>query len=633
MSSERSITRRLFRSPTAHQATKWLTLLVVCGAINCLIPKISSAAETNSKRVIFLHSFGPLFKPWSDYGRTIRAEIAHRSPWQIDFSDFSLVDARSTDKQSEAPLIRYLRALYASQPPDLIIAIGAPAASFVQRHRSELFYTTPMIFTAVDQRLVNYGLLSENDTVVPVTHDFAAAFRTILHVLPDTKLIAIVNGASPNERFWHGEIQREVSVLENRVALKWYDELPFADILKDAAKLPPHSAIFWHLMNVDAAGIVHEANDSLNALASVASAPIFSYDDSFFEGALVGGLMFSVVESSSATAKVAVRILSGEKAGDIKTPAINFAPPRFDWRQMKRWGIAESALPPGSTIYFRPPRFWDVYRWYIILGSTTIFLQGFLISGLVWERHRRSYAEAELHQRMTELAHVNRYSMAGELTATIAHEINQPLGSILVNAESADLILGSPNPNLDELKKILLDIRRDDHRATEVIRRLRSLLKKAPLEARLIDLNEPVREAIGLLLPTAKSLKIEIHLHLSVAPLQVSADTIQIQQAVMNLVRNGFDEICEHSATNRSVFISTARDGEEAMVSVSDTGGGISVDNSDLIFNPFFSTKKDGMGMGLPIVQTIVDAHGGRVLAENDREGAIFRIYLPLFTN
>ena len=319
----------------------------------------SQAADPAAKRVLMLHSFGPQFKPWSDYARTIRAETIRQVKSSIDFTDFSLASARSDNAEPEIPLVQYLRALYLKEPLDLIIAVGAPAASFIQRHRSELFQTTPMIFTAVDRRRVDFSQLSENDTVVAVDHDFAAILKTILQVLPDTKALAIVNGVSPNEVFWHAEIQRQLAPFANRVVLKWYDELPFADILKDAAKLPPHSAIFWHLMNVDAAGVSHEENESLNALASVASAPIFSYDGSFFEGALVGGPMFSVLESSAITASVANRILSGERAGDIKTRPIEFAAAKFDWRQMQRWGISENNLPAGSTVSFREPTAWE----------------------------------------------------------------------------------------------------------------------------------------------------------------------------------------------------------------------------------------------------------------------------------
>jgi hypothetical protein len=232
-------------------ATGTSHLRMICGALIILCGAVNYAMAADAKRVMFLHSFGPLFKPWSDYARTIRAETIRQSKWSIDFSDFSLASARSDDGESEAPLVQYLRALYLREPLDLIIAVGAPAASFIQRHRGELFPTTPMIFTAVDRRRVDYNHLSENDTVVAVNHDFAAILKTILQVLPDTKTVAIVNGVSPNEVFWHEEIQRQLAPFAKTVELKWYDELPFADILKDAAKLPPHSAILWHLMNVD----------------------------------------------------------------------------------------------------------------------------------------------------------------------------------------------------------------------------------------------------------------------------------------------------------------------------------------------------------------------------------------------
>ena len=490
---------------------------------------------------MFLHSFGPQFKPWSDYARTIRAETIRQAKWSIDFSDFSLASARSDDGESEAPLVQYLRALYLREPLDLIIAVGAPAASFIQRHRSELFPTIPMIFTAVDRRRVDYDHLSENDTVVAVNHDFAAILKTILQVLPDTKTVAIVNGVSPNEVFWHEEIQRQLAPFANRVVLKWYDELPFVDILKDAAKLPPHSAILWHLMNVDAAGVSHEENESLNALASVASAPIFSYDGSFFEGALVGGPMFSVMESSAVTANVANRILSGERAGDIKTRPIEFAAPRFDWRQLQRWGISESHLPPGSTVYFREPTVWERYSWQIALIAAVILVQAGLISALLREHRRRQFAEVQSRQRMAELAHVNRFSTAGELTASIAHEINQPLGAILTNAETADAILKSPSPDIAELKDIVNDILQDDRRASEVIRRMRSLLKKAPFELKNLDLNDVVRETVEFLSSLAVGRKVELVSVITPDALPILGDRIQLQQVILNLVVNGID--------------------------------------------------------------------------------------------
>jgi signal transduction histidine kinase len=413
--------------------------------------------------------------------------------------------------------------------------------------------------------------------------------------------------------------------------LKWYDELPFVDILKDAAKLPPHSAILWHLMNVDAAGVSHEENESLNALASVASAPIFSYDGSFFEGALVGGPMFSVMESSAVTANVANRILSGERAGDIKTRPIEFAAPRFDWRQLQRFGISESNLPPGSTVYFREPTIWERYSWQIASVVAVLLIQAGLITVLLREHRRRKFSEVQARQRMAELAHVNRFSTAGELTASIAHEINQPLGAILTNAETADAILQSSNPDIAELKDIVKDILQDDRRAGEVIRRMRSLLKKAPFEVKNIDLNDLVRETVEFLSALAIARTVELVSVITPDALPILGDRIQLQQVILNLVVNGIDAMRDTPSETRIISIRTSRVENSAQLSVSDRGSGIPEDKLKEVFVPFFTSKAEGMGMGLSIARTIIEAHHGLISARNrDHGGATFRIRFPL---
>ena len=348
-----------------------------------------------------------------------------------------------------------------------------------------------------------------------------------------------MNGASPNEAFWLGELQRETAHLTGRVKLKFYDEMSFEDILKDAANLPPHSAIFWHLMNVDAAGVAHEANAALSKLSATANAPVFSYLDNFFGDTTVGGPMHSAEEGSAVAAAVAVRILNGEKAGDIKTPPDRYASPKYDWRQMQRWGISESDLPPGSTVLFKPPSVWETYRWPILTVCTVLLLQGGLITLLMLERHRRRSAEMDARQRMLELVHVNRFSTAGEMAASIAHEINQPLGAILNNVETAEIMLQSQSPDLAEMKEIVGDIRRDNSRATEVIGRLRSFMKKVPFATKNIDLNDEVAETVKFLSPEARSRAIVLQSKLNGAPLRIDGDSIQLQQVLSNLILNG----------------------------------------------------------------------------------------------
>ena len=614
-------------------AYRWwkLRFVAICifATLSLSGPPGAVAAET--KRVLILHSFGVDFRPWGEYSRTIRSELFRQSPWPLDIKDHLLATARSSDENPEPPFIDYLNALEVKHSPDLIICIGAPAANFIQRHRDHLFPATPMILTAVEKRRVRYDSLTKNDTVIPVAHNFPAVFDNILRLLPNTKQVVVINGASPNEKFWRGELSWELKPYESRLKLLYFDDTPFVDVLKEASRLPPDTAIFWHLMNVDAAGVAYEGDIGLKKLFAVANAPIFSYDDGFFGGEIVGGPMYSVLESSEKTAAIAVRILSGERAGDIKTPPVLFATPKYDWRQLQRWKISESRLPPGSEILFREPTAWQRYSWQIALITAVILAQAGFISALLNAHRRRRLAEIQSAQRTKELAHVSRFATAGELTASIAHEINQPLGAILTNAETADAILKSPTPDIVELKDIVKDILHDDRRASEVIRRMRSLLKKAPFDPKKFDLNELVRETVDLLSAVAGGRKVELASFLAPIALPIVGDHIQLQQVMINLVVNAIDAMKDTPTKDRIISIRTSRIENFAQLSVSDRGPGIPEDKLKEVFEPFFTSKAEGMGMGLSIARTIIEAHHGLISAKNrDHGGASFRIRLPL---
>jgi signal transduction histidine kinase len=467
-----------------------------------------------------------------------------------------------------------------------------------------------------------------------MTHDFAAAIENILRVLPDTKNVMVVNGYSPNERFWLEEIRRELRPLESRVAFTWTSHLSFEEILKLASELPPHSAIFWHTMYVDGAGVGHEGDSALKKLHAIANAPIFSLFDVFFGGETVGGPMHSMLEEAQETAAVAIRILNGEAPGDIKVPPTRFATPKFDWREMQRWGISEKNLPPGSEILFREPTVWQRYSWQIALIAAVILAQAGLISALLEAHRRRRLAEVQSRQRMSELARVNRLSTAGELSASIAHEINQPLGAIQANAETMELILKSSSPDIDEMKEIVADIRHDQRRASEVIRRLRSLLRKTPFEVRDIDLNEIVRETeefVSALSAVGVARQVDLSNSITQVPLPIRGDRIQLQQVILNLIMNAIDAMSDIPSARRKITVRTRRIGDFAEAFISDAGPGIPPDKLKEVFEPFFTTKAQGMGIGLSIARTIVEAHNGQISAENQTGGgANFRIQLPL---
>jgi signal transduction histidine kinase len=602
----------------------WLTLVVI------IFAAIGPAAA-EPKRVLLLHSFGPQFVPWVFMAAEFREQLFKQSPDKIDLYEASLEGARFEQPEEEGPTVEYLANLFRTRKLDLIVTIGAPAAFFVQKYRERFFPATPLVIGGPEQRAIDYSKLTSNDAPVAVTLDFKKWIESILQVLPDTTHIAWAVGASPLERFWTKEFHRVSDAFTDRISFEYFNDLKFEEMLDRVSKLPPHSAIFFVDLRVDAAGVPLDRDLVLPRLRGASNAPIFSYVENYLGQGIVGGPMMSTAELGRRMAEAAVRILRGDMPGDLKIPPLANAVPQYDWRELQRWKISEDRLPGGSIVRFREPAVWQQYRSEIALTAALIFLQGALISGLLIERRRRLYAEVQSRQRSAELAHINRFSMAGELTATIAHELNQPLGAILTNVETAELMVKSPVLDLKEISEILSDIRRDDVRATEVIGRLRTLLKKVPFELKAIDLNDVAQETVRFLSALAIAKEVELISLIAPAPLPIKGDQVQLQQVVLNLVVNAMDAMSDMPSIGRRISITTARDGDSTCLSVSDVGPGIPVDQLKQVFEPFFTTKPEGMGMGLSIARTIVEAHGGQLLAENlAGRGTAFHIRLPL---
>ena len=415
---------------------------IVIGIVLLLYATVSAAAS-EPKRVLILDSFGRDFAPWSEYARDIREDVVRLSLEPIDLYEASLATARFAGDQQDGPFGDYLRALFADHQLDLVITIGAPAAAFVRRYRQQLFPSTPMLYTAVEQRRVPLAGLTTNDTAVAETIDFAGVFGNILRVLPKTNNIAVVIGNSPIEKYWLGQVRDAVQPFTSHVAFTYFNDLSFAEMRTRAAALPPRSAIFFGLLSVDAAGVSHEEMSALTSLHAVANAPMFSYVDAYFGHGIVGGPLISVSNTSRQAAAVAVRILRGDPPGTIKTPPIGFGKTRFDWRELRRWGISEASLPAGSVIDFRVPTPFEQYKWYIIAAAVLCALQAIFIAVLLLNRRRLERERIE-RQRAEDTAHEfsRRLISAQEdersrLARELHDDVTQRLALLAINAGRA----------------------------------------------------------------------------------------------------------------------------------------------------------------------------------------------------
>ena len=279
-----------------------------------------SATAAEPKRVLLLHSFGPNFQAEDTFAGYLRTDLAEKSPYPLDRYEVSLEIARFTDGERDEAFVDYLRALFASHPPDLIVTLVSPAARFIQRHRRDLFPSTPVIFAALDARAIKDATLTANDTTVAVSIDLNAVIENILRTLPNTTTLAVVVGDAPIEKFWVKEFLLAFRPFEGRVKSGFMNDLSFGEIQKKVSALPPDSAIYFGDLVIDAQGVPYRPEEVLARLHAVANAPMFGRFDYQLGEGIVGGPLLSVRALSWKTAEVAAQILGGTSPGDIKTP-------------------------------------------------------------------------------------------------------------------------------------------------------------------------------------------------------------------------------------------------------------------------------------------------------------------------
>ena len=620
----------IFIGPNVGSAmVAWISALLI-GVAAFLTPIPVTAQEGRSRSILVLDQSdlrGPFY--YSVFSG-LRSVLSADDRSHITIYTESLDLNRFRGKNHEALLQRYLKEKYQGVPIGVVVAAGAATLELVLRWRSELWPEVPVVFAMVDE--IDFGRLRLPDGVtgnivkVPLADSVKAA-RTLV---PDLQTVAFVGDAWDGltvYRNWKGEIPIATG------GLKVIDLVgqTMAEVRKQVVHLPDRSAIIYSAMFSDGDGTYYPPATAVGLVAEKANRPIVVAAETFLAPGGTGGFVILPGRMGEEAARLVLRILHGEPASSMAPAMSGAVKPVFNWLQMQRWGVRDSDLPSGSEIRFREPGQWEKYRWQTLAVAAVLLIQAGLIWVLLHERHMRADAERESRNHLSELAHANRQATAGELSSTMAHELNQPLGAILTNAETAELILSSPAPNLSEVKEILADIKRDDIRASEVIDRMRGFLRRAPFEDKAIDLNDAVRKVFDFLSVQASARNVALSFEPSGEPLQVRGDQVQIQQVIMNLVVNSMDAMAT-IPNGRSVIGRTEMNGgSSAVVSIADSGPGIPAEKLNEIFDPFFTTKKQGMGIGLSISRTIVQAHKGRIWAENQREGgAVFRLSLPL---
>jgi len=303
----------------------------------------------------------------------------------------------------------------------------------------------------------------------------------------------------------------------------------------------------------------------------------------------------------------------------------------LEWRERDARTVAEAkvtgTVQPFEKEYFHK----DGRRIPVLIGITAFDEKRDQGIGFVLDLTERKRAAETLREMQTALAHSTRIATLGQLTASIAHEVSQPITATITNARAGLRWLGAHPPNLDEVRQVLGSIVRDGTRAGEVIGRIRALIKSAPSRRESMDMNEAILDIISLTRSEVLRHRVSLQTDLAAALPRIEGDRVQLQQVILNLILNAVEAMGDNNEVARELWISSKMDGENrVLVAVRDTGSGLDPNRVDRLFEPFYTTKAEGMGIGLSLSRTIIEAHGGRLWASaNEPRGAIFQFTVP----
>jgi signal transduction histidine kinase len=478
----------------------------------------------------------------------------------------------------EGEILDDLRATLALRKVDLVVTLGGPAAAFAQEHHADLFPAAPVLFAALDNRFLQSAPLASNETAVAVRNDPVRMIDTMLRLLPATRTVMVVIGASTVEQFWLEEVRRAVLPYEGRVRFIFTNRLTLAELLKRAGSLPPHSAIFYGIYSLDAAGIPQMEEPTLDAIHAAADAPMFGLHSHQLGHGIVGGPLLSLDQISHDTAEVALRLLRGEAPATIPARTMLAGAPIYDSRELRRWAIPEDRLSPDSTLAFREPPDWQRHQRLIIVASTFVGLQTAFAIGLTITLRRRRRAAAshdawDVGAAEAALARLTHRLMqahdeeGARIAATLHDDVCQQLTGLKMRLQSIGVDPGAGNAGLRRRIEELCD----QFGALE--RRILALTD--PIYARL-DMLGLVGSARAFCQRLCQQRRIALEFEARDVPAKLCG---AVTLAMFRVLQEAMDNALTHAATPRIAVSLSTRDGRLEL-QVEDNGRGFDPDQA-----------------------------------------------------
>jgi signal transduction histidine kinase len=603
---------------------------LLVGALLVAPPTVAGEAE-RPRSVLVLYGFDPFAPVMVALDTGLRATLHRQGTTEITVHN-EVLDPEALVDPLLAPKQRaWFQARYGVYRPDAVVAVGEGALTFALSQQNELWPGVPLVYSAIDDWVVALKSLPPGVTGVARRPAIRQTLELALQLLPGTEHVAFVGGTSPVDRAYDALARPEVRRVAGHLEQIDLTGLSLAETEQRIAVLPDHTIVFGVSLFRDGTGRSVRGTELVQVLARRSNAPLFSTHAVVVGLGVVGGWVSDFGELGRLTGELVRSVIERAPGSALPAPVVAAVRPMVDARQLERWHIPESRLPPGTEVLFRETSVWRRYRGTIIAVACALLVESFLIAFLLVERRRRRAAEAEARANQERIAHINRVGTIAELSGSLAHELNGPLGAIVNNARAARKFLLREDPDLKEVRASLVDIEGSAERAGQVIRRLRSVLRKDEFHPVRVDVAAVVHDAVRLVQSEAARRRVAVMVDLAPELPPVNGDEVLLLQVLLNLLLNALDAVGNQPPAQRQVAVRVATQGGAVEVVVLDSGPGIPPSALEGVFEPFFTTKPQGLGMGLAICRSITEAHGGRISAENRSPGgAAFRLTLPV---
>lgn len=528
---------------------------------------------------------------------------------------------------------------YRNDPVDVLVALG-PTVPFVDVHGARIWPGAKLVLAWIEGQRRPTALAVQGEMIVPPL-DYLGTVETTLELFPDTKRVLIVGGASILDRQLADVARRALAPLGDRVSLELLPPMRWSDIPAQVGHLPADTVILPVQHSQDVDGFKALSWQFVERVAASANRPVVGVMGTYMGRGIVGG---HVLDFQAVGRQLAVAALQSLDARTPRMAPAGLSSWQFDARQLARWGIEERRLPSGSQVLYREPSAWDRYRTQIIVIGAGLALQTLIIAGLIVERRarrralaalrteesRRTRAEAHARLQLHEQSHVHTMAAMGQMAATMAHEMNQPLAAALSNAQALRHMLERAGVSDNEIRETLADVIGQSKRAGDVVKRVRTLARKGSAEFGPVDLDQLAADVSLLVDVEAAAAGVPVVVTRSAAGAIAHGDRVQLLQVLLNLVQNAIHAARGTPGARVSLAVAPDPVAGTVTITVADTGPGIREDLLPTLFEPFVTSKPEGLGLGLAICRTIVELHDGEIHARNlTPRGAEMTVTLP----